>query len=70
MPRKKHKPMAAIETAFDDERTDLESYLLTLEEMSYPDWRERLERAKRELDAGNCITLEEFLKRRRSKGRH
>jgi hypothetical protein len=70
MPRKKHKTMAAIETGFDDESADLESYLLTLEEMSYPDWRERLERAKRELDAGNYITLEEFLKRRRSKGRH
>lgn len=61
--------MAGIETGFDDERADLESYLVTLDEMSYPDWRERLERAKRESAGGNYITLEELLKQRRKQER-
>ena len=40
-----------------------EGYLATLDEMSHPDWRERLERAERESKAGKGIELEKFLKK-------
>ena len=42
---------------------DFEGYLATLDEMSYPDWQERLERAKREIRAGKTIELEAFLRK-------
>jgi hypothetical protein len=37
------------------------------DEMSYPDWQEKLERGLRELEAGEGIELEEYLKRSRKK---
>jgi prevent-host-death family protein len=46
-----------------------EGYLATLEEMSYPDWRQKLERAKRELDEGKGIPFETYLKRRAKRRR-
>lgn len=39
-----------------------EGYLATLEEMSYPDARQRLERAKREIKEGRTVELESFLR--------
>ena len=35
----------------------------TLDEMSYPDWQERIERAERDSKAGKGIELETFLRR-------
>lgn len=46
-----------------------EGHLATLEEMSYPDWRERLERARREIEEGKSIPFEDYLKRRASRRR-
>lgn len=48
---------------------DFEGYLATLEEMSYPDWQEKLERAEKDLDAGRGITLEEYEKKRAKRRR-
>ncbi len=48
---------------------NIEGYLATLEEMSYPDWREKLERAEKELAEGRGITLEEYEKKRTKKRR-
>ena len=45
----------------------LEGKLATLDEMSYPDWRERLERAEKDSKAGNFITLEEFIEKTRKR---
>ena len=42
---------------------DFEGLLITMDEMSYPDWRYRLNRAKRELKAGKGISLNAFLKK-------
>ena len=42
---------------------DFEGFLITLDEMSYPDWRQRLNRAKRESKAGKGISLDAFLKK-------
>jgi hypothetical protein len=42
---------------------------MTLDEMSYPDWRKRLARAERELNEGKGIELEEYLKRRKKSRR-
>ncbi len=39
---------------------DYEGMVATLEEMSQPDWRERLAEAKRDSKAGKGIKLEEF----------
>jgi len=50
------RPAAVLASA-----DDFEGYLVTLDEMSYPDSEERLARAKRDLDAGRGITLEAFL---------
>ena len=41
-----------------------EGMVHTLDEMSYPDWQERLERAKKESAAGQSISLEDLLKKR------
>ena len=51
---------AAILVAYDR----YEGPLMTMDEMSYPDWRERLERAKQESRAGKGIELNELLKKR------
>lgn len=49
---------------------DFEGLLITLDEMSYPDWRKKLERALSESEAGKGIELEEFIrKEKRSKRR-
>jgi prevent-host-death family protein len=42
-----------------------EGMLATLDEMSFPDWRERLERAKREQTTGKTITLDAYLAKRK-----
>ena len=42
---------------------------IALDEMSYPDWRKKLERGIRDLDAGRYIELEAFLKTLRKKSR-
>ena len=43
---------------------DYEGMVATLEEMSQPDWRERLSEAERDSKAGRGIELEEFRARR------
>ena len=37
------------------------------DEMSYPDWKQRLERADRETKAGKGITLEAYLRKRKAR---
>jgi len=46
---------------------DYEGMVATLEEMSQPDWRERLAEAERDSKAGRGIMLEEF-KAKKAKG--
>lgn len=46
---------------------EYESFRATMDEMSYPDWKERIERAERDLDAGLGITLEAYMKKRAKK---
>lgn len=46
---------------------DFEGMKATLDEMSYPDWRKRLARAKRELAAGKWQSLESYIKERAAK---
>ena len=41
-----------------------EGLLATRDEMSYPDWSQRLKRAQRESKAGKGLALDEYLKRR------
>jgi antitoxin YefM len=48
---------------------DYEGMLATLEEMSQPDWRERLAEAERESCAGKGIELAEFKARRAKRGK-
>jgi prevent-host-death family protein len=48
---------------------EYEGYLATLDEMSYPDWRARLTRARRELDEGKGIELKEYLRKRKKRRR-
>jgi hypothetical protein len=43
-------------------KEDCEGYLIALDEMSYSDWRTKLRRAKKQLDAGEGIELEALLK--------
>ena len=43
---------------------EYEGMMATLEEMSQPDWRERLAQAERDSKAGKGIELEEFKARR------
>jgi hypothetical protein len=41
------------------------------DEMSYPDWREKLERGLRELEAGKGIELDAYLKQsKKTRRRH
>lgn len=42
---------------------DFEGYLIMLDEMKYPDWRERWARAERESAAGKGIEFEAFIKK-------
>jgi len=42
-----------------------EGMLATLDEMSFPDWKRRLARARKESAAGKGISLEEYLARRK-----
>lgn len=48
---------------------DFEGHLMTLDEMSYPDWQKRLARAERESREEKGVELEEYLKRRRKSRR-
>jgi len=52
------RPAAVLTSA-----EDFQGYLILMDEMSYPDWRQRLERAERESRAGKGIELETFVKR-------
>lgn len=42
---------------------DPEGLRITRDEMSYPDWRERLARARRESREGKGILFEDYLKK-------
>lgn len=46
---------------------DYEGMKATLDEMSYPDWKKRLARAKRESAAGKGMELDEYFRRRAAK---
>ena len=48
---------------------DYEGMVATLEEMSQPDWRERLAEAERDSRAGKGIELEEWKARRAKRGK-
>jgi prevent-host-death family protein len=48
---------------------DYEGMVATLEEMSQPDWRERLAEAERDSRAGKGIELEELKARRAKRGK-
>jgi len=48
---------------------DYEGMVATLEEMSQPDWRERLAEAERDSRAGKGIELAEFTARRAKRGK-
>ena len=56
------RPAAVLASA-----EDFEGYLITLDEMTYPDWQVRLRRAIRQLDAGETIDLETVLKREKKR---
>lgn len=46
---------------------EYERLTATRDEMSYPDWRERLARAKKEEAEGNWATAEAYQKRRKAR---
>ncbi len=46
---------------------DYESLQATCDEMSYPDWKKRLARAKKESAAGKGIALDEYFRKRAAK---
>jgi prevent-host-death family protein len=48
---------------------DYEGMVATLEEMSQPDWRERLAEAEQDSKAGRGVELEEFKARRARSGK-
>ena len=48
---------------------DYEGMVATLEEMSQPDWRQRLAEAERDSKAGRGVELEEFKARRAKRGK-
>jgi len=52
------RPAAVLASA-----EDFEGYLITLDEMTYPDWQAKLRRAIQQLDAGQGIDLETVLKK-------
>lgn len=41
-----------------------EGHTLTQEEMSYPDWKQRLKRAQQESKAGHFVDLDTYVKKR------
>jgi prevent-host-death family protein len=41
-----------------------EGFLVTRDEMGYPDWKHRLRRAQRESRRGKAVSLDGYLKRR------
>jgi prevent-host-death family protein len=47
-----------------------EGHVLTMDEMKYPDWKERLARADKEHREGKSITLEAFLRKKARRPRH
>lgn len=57
------RPAAVLASA-----EDFDGFLILLDEMSYPDWRQRLERAERESMAGKGTGLETFVKREARRG--
>jgi PHD/YefM family antitoxin component YafN of YafNO toxin-antitoxin module len=48
---------------------DFEGYLIALDEMSYPDWQEKLRRGLKQLQAGKGITLDDYLKKSKKRKR-
>lgn len=48
---------------------DFEGLLITLDEMTYPDWKARLRRAMKELNEGKHIELEAFLRKEKKRKR-
>jgi prevent-host-death family protein len=48
---------------------DFEGYLIALDEMSYLDWRVKLSRATKQLDAGEGIELETLVKEEKKRKR-
>ena len=52
---------AAVLVSYDA----FEGFLATRDEMSYPDWEQRLQRAKRESQRGQRVTLDAYIKRRK-----
>jgi antitoxin YefM len=48
---------------------DFEGLLITLDEMTYPDWQAKVQRALAESKAGKGIELDEFLKREKKRKR-
>lgn len=48
---------------------DFEGVLITLDEMSYPDWQARLRRAIEESEAGAGVEFGEFLRREKKRKR-
>jgi prevent-host-death family protein len=51
---------AAVLVSYDA----FEGFLATRDEMSYPDWRRRLQKAIRESGQGKRVTLDAYVKRR------
>jgi prevent-host-death family protein len=51
---------AAVLVSYDA----FEGFLATRDEMSYPDWQQRLRRARKESGAGKRLTLDAYVKRR------
>lgn len=51
---------AAVLVSFDS----YQGFLATRDEMSYPDWEARLQRAGRESKQGKSVTLDAYVKRR------
>jgi prevent-host-death family protein len=48
---------------------DFEGMLITLDEMTYPDWKAKLQRALRESKEGKGIELEAFLRKEKKRKR-
>jgi hypothetical protein len=58
-------PISDLQTKAKKYVESYEGMLAMLDEMSFPDWRKRLERARRESKAGKSISLETYLARRK-----
>lgn len=46
---------------------DYEGLQATLDEMSYPDWKQRLARAEKESAAGKAMPMDEYFRKRAAK---